>query len=125
MFKELLCAVALATLPVAGASAHDLLPGKSKMTSKVSVVFHRALPNVPGKSMRGVLVEYLPGYSSPAHIHSASAFIHATVLEGAIRSKVNDGPETVYRAGKSFAELPGDHCPAPIEWSEQNVSAAL
>jgi quercetin dioxygenase-like cupin family protein len=30
------------------------------------------------------------------------------VLEGAIRSKVNDGPATVYLAGQSFSELPGD-----------------
>ncbi len=38
----------------------------------------------------------------------ASAFIYATVLEGAIVSKVNEGPETVYRAGESWSELPGD-----------------
>ena len=73
------------------------------------MVFDHALPNVPGKSMRGVLVEYEPGGSSPAHTHPDSAFIYATVLEGAIRSQVNDGPVTVYRAGESFAELPGDH----------------
>src|SRR5262245_31164462 len=77
--------------------------------SKVTLVFDRALPNVPGKSMRGVLVEYPPGGANPAHTHPASAFIYATVLEGAIRSKVNDGPETVYRAGESWAEVPGDH----------------
>ena len=27
----------------------------------------------------------------------------------AIRSQVNDGPVRVYRAGESFAEMPGDH----------------
>ena len=31
----------------------------------------------------------------------------AYVLEGAIRSKVNDGPETVYQAGESWIEPPG------------------
>jgi quercetin dioxygenase-like cupin family protein len=30
------------------------------------------------------------------------------VLEGAIRSQVNDGPVTTYKAGQSFSELPGD-----------------
>jgi len=30
------------------------------------------------------------------------------VLEGAIRSQVNDGPATTYKAGQSFSELPGD-----------------
>jgi quercetin dioxygenase-like cupin family protein len=44
-----------------------------------------------------------------AHTHPRSAFIYATVLEGAIASKVNDGPETVYRAGENWTELPGDH----------------
>jgi quercetin dioxygenase-like cupin family protein len=77
--------------------------------AKVTVVFDHALPNVPGKSMKGVLVEYGPGGKSPGHMHPASAFIYATVLEGAIRSQVNDGPVTVYHAGESFAELPGDH----------------
>jgi quercetin dioxygenase-like cupin family protein len=30
------------------------------------------------------------------------------VLEGAIRSQLNDGPVTTYTAGQSFSELPGD-----------------
>jgi quercetin dioxygenase-like cupin family protein len=30
------------------------------------------------------------------------------VLEGAIRSQVNDGPVTTYKAGENFSELPGD-----------------
>lgn len=76
---------------------------------KVTVVFDHALPNVPGKSVKGVLVEYGPGGSSRSHRHPASAFIYATVLEGAVRSQVNDGPEKVYRVGESWAELPGDH----------------
>ena len=66
------------------------------------------VPNVPGKSIKGVLVEYGPGGYSPAHTHTKSAFIYATVLEGAIRSQVNDGPVTTYNAGQSFSELPGD-----------------
>jgi hypothetical protein len=55
-----------------------------------------------------VLVEYGPGGYSPGHTHPKSAFIYATVLEGAIRSQVNDGPVTTYKAGQSFSELPGD-----------------
>jgi quercetin dioxygenase-like cupin family protein len=31
------------------------------------------------------------------------------VLSGAIRSKVNDEPAKVYRAGQGFYELPGSH----------------
>jgi quercetin dioxygenase-like cupin family protein len=77
--------------------------------SKVSKIYERELPNVPGKSLRAVLVEYGPGAGSPSHRHPASAFIYATVLEGEIRSKVNDDPEHVYKAGESWTEMPGDH----------------
>jgi quercetin dioxygenase-like cupin family protein len=110
MFRRFLCGVAFAALSVSAASADDL-PTVLITTdeSKVTLVFDRALPNVPGKSMKGVLVEYQPGGSNPAHTHPDSAFIYATVLEGAIRSKVNDGPEKVYRAGESWTEVPGDH----------------
>ena len=102
MFARLACGILLATLALTPASADDA-------ARKVTVVFDHVLPNVPGKSMKGVLVEYGPGGSSAAHRHPASAFIYATVLEGAIRSQVNDGPVTVYRVGQSWTEQPGDH----------------
>jgi quercetin dioxygenase-like cupin family protein len=84
-----------------------LLRVKEK-NAKVTLVYQHELPNVPGKSIKGVLVEYGPGGYSPGHTHPKSAFIYATVLEGAIRSQVNDGPVTTYKAGQSFSELPGD-----------------
>ena len=102
MFKGLLCAIAITTIWTGAALAAD-------DTSKVTLVYDHALPNVPGKSLKGVLVEYVPGGTSPAHTHPASAFIYATVLEGEIRSQVNNGPVTTYRAGESFSENPGDH----------------
>jgi quercetin dioxygenase-like cupin family protein len=103
MVTRLFHAVALLALTVGAASAADAV-GEAKITP----VFDRALPNAPGKSMRVVLVEYAPGGSTPAHTHPASAFVYATVLEGAIRSSVNDGPEKVYHAGEGFTEMPGD-----------------
>ena len=103
MFTRLISGILLATLALGPALAGD--PARSKVT----LVFDQALPNVPGKSMKGVLVEYPPGGFSPAHTHPHSAFIYATVLEGAVRSQVNDGPVKVYRAGENFAEMPGDH----------------
>jgi quercetin dioxygenase-like cupin family protein len=104
MFKKILCSAAIGLFLLSGASGHDAASDKAKVT----LVFDHALPNVKDKSMKGVLVEYQPGGSSPAHTHPASAFIYATVLRGAIRSKVNDGPEKVYHAGENFAEMPGD-----------------
>ena len=102
--KRILCSLLVAALPFGGALADA---PKSK-NAKVTLVYQHELPNVPGKSIKGVLVEYGPGGYSPAHMHAKSAFIYATVLEGAIRSQVNDGPVTVYEAGQSFSELPGD-----------------
>jgi quercetin dioxygenase-like cupin family protein len=107
MFTRILGGILLATLALTPAFVPALAHDAPKST--VTVVFDHALPNVPGKSMKGVLVEYGPGASSPAHTHPASAFIYATVLEGAVRSQVNDGPVKVYHAGEHFAELPGDH----------------
>ena len=103
MIRTILCTAALAITFATGAMADD--PAGRKIT----LVFDQPLPNVPGKSMRGVLVEYEPGVGSAAHTHAKSAFIYATVLEGAIRSQVNDGPVTTYRAGENWSESPGDH----------------
>ena len=75
---------------------------------KPGPAFDHALPNVPGKSLKAVVVEYAPGQASPAHFHAKSAFISAIVLEGAVRSQVNDGPVKVYNVGESFTESPGD-----------------
>jgi quercetin dioxygenase-like cupin family protein len=72
-------------------------------------VFNQLIPNIPGKSLVSVLVTYAPGGRSPSHRHAGSAFIFAYVLSGAIRSQVDDGSVTVYRAGESWFEAPGAH----------------
>jgi quercetin dioxygenase-like cupin family protein len=102
--KRILCSLLVATLPFGGVLADA---PKSK-NAKVTLVYQNELPNVPGKSVKGVLVECGPGGYSLGHTHAKSAFIYSTVLEGAIRSQVNDGPVTTYKAGQSFSELPGD-----------------
>lgn len=106
MIKSLAFAVAVTALTSVPVLADDV-PGGGE-GAKVTLVYDHELPNVPGKSLRSVLVEYAPGGFSEGHTHPSSAFIYATVLEGAIRSQVNDGPATVYKAGESFSELPGD-----------------
>jgi quercetin dioxygenase-like cupin family protein len=100
--KRILWSLLVATLPFGSGLAEE------SKNAKVTLVYQHELPNVPGKSIRGVLVEYGPGGSSPGHMHPKSAFIYATVLEGAIRSQVNDGPVTTYEAGQSWSEMPGD-----------------
>ncbi|EJC80153.1 hypothetical protein Rleg4DRAFT_1765 [Rhizobium leguminosarum bv. trifolii WSM2297] len=103
MIKTTFIAATLACLAATGVSADD-----GGRAAKVTLVYEHELPNVPGKSIKGVLVEYGPGGFSDGHTHPDTAFIYATVLEGAIRSQVNDGPVKVYQAGESFSEMPGD-----------------
>jgi quercetin dioxygenase-like cupin family protein len=69
--------------------------------------FEHAIPNIPGKSLTAVVVDYAPGAASPPHEHARSAFIYAYVVSGAIESQVNDGPKRIYHAGESFFEEPG------------------
>jgi quercetin dioxygenase-like cupin family protein len=104
MIRQFLYAAALMAACASAASAQH---GSGEKRS-VTLVYDQVLPNVPGKSVRGVLVEYEPGGFSEAHTHPESAFIYATVLEGAIQSQVNDGPVITYRAGESWSERPGD-----------------
>ncbi|AMV48873.1 cupin domain-containing protein [Paraburkholderia caribensis] len=102
--KRILCAVLIASLPFGSVLAQS----PKEKSAKVTLVYQHEVPNIPGKSVKGVLVEYGPGGYSSGHTHAKSAFIYATVLEGSIRSQINDGPVTVYKAGQSFSEQPGD-----------------
>ena len=104
-FARVLFLTAASTALAIGSAGAD---GGGGAAARVTLVYQHELPNVPGKSIKGVLVEYGPGGSSEGHIHAGSAFIYATVLEGAIVSRVNDGPAKTYQAGESFSELPGD-----------------
>jgi quercetin dioxygenase-like cupin family protein len=83
------------------ASAHD---GEAETVTKN---FEAVIPNIPGKSLIAVEVDYAPGASSPPHTHAKSAFIYAYVISGAIESKVNDGETRIYRTGESWSEQPG------------------
>jgi len=72
----------------------------------VKQVFSKVLPNVPGKVLSAVVVNYAPGGKSGAHHHSGSVF--AYILKGSIRSQVSGESEAkVYKAGESFFEPPG------------------
>jgi len=99
ILRALACAaLAAATLP---ACADDPKPRGPQ--------FQRDLPNIPGKKIVTVVVEYPPGGKTTSHRHAPSAFIYAYVLSGSIRSKVDDGPAKVYEEGEDFFEEPGAH----------------
>ena len=99
-FALLITAPALAQSPSAnGGDAQKPTP----------YAFNNPIPNIPGKSLLAVEVKYPPGAKNKSHHHAPSAFITAYVLEGAVRSQVDDGPVKVYHAGESFTEKPGAH----------------
>jgi quercetin dioxygenase-like cupin family protein len=91
---------ALALATATPSAAHDV-------GEKVTPQFNQTIPNIPGKSLIAVVVDYTPGGASPSHTHAKSAFIFGYVLSGEIESQVNDGPKKVFRAGESFYETPG------------------
>ncbi|MBB4189666.1 cupin domain-containing protein [Sinorhizobium terangae] len=103
MFRPIAAAFSFALITAAPALADE------PYNAKITTVFDQKLPHVPGKSMRGVLVEYGPGGHNPSHTHAKSAFIYATVIEGRIKSQVNGGEVKIYNTGENWVESPGDH----------------
>jgi quercetin dioxygenase-like cupin family protein len=72
----------------------------------VTPVATEKLPNVPGKSITAIVVNYAPGAKSVKHHHAGSVL--AYVLSGEIRSENSaTGPAKVYKAGETFFEPPG------------------
>ena len=66
-----------------------------------------------------------PGGYSPGHTHARPALIYATVLDGVSRGQVNDGPVTTYKAGESWAELPGGRHSVSANASETKPAELL
>jgi quercetin dioxygenase-like cupin family protein len=96
----------VATLLAAGALLPGLISRAAGDEAKVKQVAAEKLPNVPGKTITAVVVNYAPGGKSGKHHHAGSVL--AYVLSGAIRSENSaTGPSKVYKAGESFFEPPG------------------
>ena len=87
--------------------------------------FSRPITNIPGKSLIALEVMYPPGGASLPHTHAKSSFIYAYVVSGSIASKVNDGPERIYRAGQSFHEEPGSRHPVSRNASKTKPAKLL
>ena len=94
--------VCMATLPlVRGADA----PAADK-GGQVKALMSQSLPDIPGKDLTAVMVNYGPGGKSAAHRHAGDVF--AFVVSGSIRSENSaTGPARVYRAGEAFFEPAG------------------
>ena len=101
--KRILYSLLVAALPFGSVLAE----APKEKNAKVTLVYQHELPNVPGKSIKGVLVDMARAVTRPA-TRMPNPPSSTRPFEGAIRSQVNDGPVTTYKAGQSFSELPGD-----------------
>lgn len=74
--------------------------------ARVTTLLTRALPDIEGKEVTMLTVEYPPGASSPPHRHDANTFVY--VLEGSVIMQVDGGKEVTLEPGDTFYESPAD-----------------
>jgi quercetin dioxygenase-like cupin family protein len=72
----------------------------------VTPLMSKDLPELPGKEVSMITVEYPPGSVDPVHRHYAHAFVY--VLEGSIVMQVKGGKEVTLTPGQTFYEGPED-----------------
>jgi quercetin dioxygenase-like cupin family protein len=114
MHRKLLAATALlATFLLAG-SAGAANPGKSEAI--VHSLLSQDLPQIPGKEVSMLTVEYLPGGASLPHRHDAEVFVY--VLEGSVIMQVDGQKAVTLGPGGTFHEGPND-----VHRQSRNASA--
>ena len=72
----------------------------------VTPLMSKDTPDVPGREMLMLSVEYPPGAVEHIHRHDAYAMLY--VLEGSIIEQVRGGKEVTLTPGQTFYEGPGD-----------------
>ena len=72
----------------------------------VKQLMTKVLPDIPGKEVLAITVDYAPGAGDPVHRHDAHAFVY--VLEGSIVMGVKGGKEVTLKPGETFYEGPED-----------------
>lgn len=110
---------------VAGATPSALMAHGTALHETVTVAANEAIPNVPGKRLVSVVVDYPAGAQSLPHHHAKSAFIYAHVLAGEIRSQVNGGEVRTYGPGQIWFEEPGAHHQVSANASETKPARLL
>lgn len=78
----------------------------SKQSTAAHELLARDLDGVPGKELRLLTVDYLPGGASLPHRHDAQVFVY--VLEGSVRMQVEGSPLQLLGPGQTFYEGPDD-----------------
>src|ERR1700752_504859 len=92
--------------PLAFAMAGPIYAHDSEAET-VTKNFEAAIPNIPGKSLIALEVDYAPGVASVPPTHAKPAFSYAYVISGKIELKENSVEPSIYRRGESCSEPPG------------------
>ena len=91
---------------VAALAACSTPAGKTGGDADVKVVTEQTFPALDGAGLKLTVLEvsYAPGGESRPHRHPCP--VVGYILEGELRTQVEDGPVTVYKAGDTFYEPP-------------------
>lgn len=78
----------------------------SQSPPTVSSLMSKSLPDIPGKEVEMITVEFDPGGADPVHRHNAHGLVY--VLEGSVVMQVRGSKEVTLTAGQTFYEGPED-----------------
>lgn len=99
---SLLLAQQVLAAPPAGHATHTAAPPEASVTPLMT----KDMPDIAGKEMQMITVDYPPGAVDPVHRHDADSFVY--VLEGSIVMQVKGGQEVTLTPGQTFYEGPND-----------------
>lgn len=89
----------------AGAGVAGAVRAEGHETISRALTAQSELPNVPGHALTAVTVTLAPGAAAAPHSHDAFVFVY--VLEGAVRSQLDDEDPRDFSSGESWIEPPG------------------
>ncbi|HEX7234625.1 MAG TPA: cupin domain-containing protein [Nitrosospira sp.] len=94
---------------MAGIASADEARSDTKGAKSVGItlmpVTAQILPDDPTQTLTAFMVYLTPEAHTTSHRHAGVVFVH--VLEGTVRSQLNNGEVIEYRAGESWSEPPG------------------
>ncbi len=100
--RAVVCGVGVLLLGMAASAQPDAAPA---VPIEVLELQNIELGEVAGKRASVVRVTFAPGAASPPHRHPGTVLVY--VLEGEIRSALDDQTAQIYRAGDSWTEPVG------------------
>ena len=105
MKNKTLLLMMLLLMPATLIAQHPASSGQAPHAAVTSLT-SKDLPELPGKEVLMITVDYPPGSVDPIHRHNAHAFVY--VLEGSIIMQVKGGKEVTLTPGQTYYEGPDD-----------------